>query len=60
MSSSLSLSAAATLPAEVPFSSASNSSGEVKEGAAFASVRPVPDGDHAPVPSSFVARTCTW
>ena len=28
--------------------------------AALASVAPPPESDHAPIPSSFVARTCTW
>ena len=29
-------------------------------GAALASVVPLPASDQAPVPSSLVARTCTW
>ena len=27
---------------------------------AFASVLPLPESDHEPVPSALVARTCTW
>ena len=55
----MSLSVASTVPATVWFSAASNVAEELNDGAAFASVAPLPESDHAPVPSSFVARTCT-
>ena len=58
-SSPASESVASTAPATVWFSAASNVASELNVGAAFASVRPEPESDHEPVPSSFVARTCT-
>ena len=48
------------MPAEVWFSAASNVSEELNAGAALASVVPLPASDQSPVPSSLVARTCTW
>ena len=51
---------ARTVPAAVWFSAASTVAGEVNAGAAFASVAPLPEDDQAPVPSAFVAPTCTW
>ena len=60
MSSSASESVASTSPAAVWFSAASNVAEELNDGAALASVRPLPASDQAPVPSSLVARTCTW
>ena len=59
MSSPVSSSDATTVPTVVWFSAASNVSDEVNEGAMFASVASLPESDQPPVPSSFVARTCT-
>ena len=59
MSSPVSLSDATTVPTAVPFSSTPNVAAESNEGAALASVAPLPDGDQPLVPSAFVARTCT-
>ena len=60
MSSPVSPSVASTVPAVVWFSAASNVAEEENDGAALASVVPVPESDQSPVPSSLVARTCTW
>ena len=60
MSSPASESVASTVPAAVWFSAASNAASELNAGAALASVAPLPASDHEPVPSSLVARTCTW
>ena len=60
MSSSASLSVARTVPAAVWLSAASNVADELNAGAALASVEPLPESDQEPVPSSLVARTCTW
>ena len=59
MSSSMSLSDATTVPAVVWFSSGLKVADESNAGAAFASVEPEPEADQSPVPSAFVARTCT-
>ena len=53
------MSDARTVPTAVWFSAASNVVAESNEGAALASVAPLPDGDQPLVPSAFVARTCT-
>ena len=55
----MSLSEAATVPTAARFSRALNVAGEVNDGAAFASVEPLPEPDQPLVPSPFVARTCT-
>ena len=60
MSSLASSSDATTVPTVVWFSAGLNIAAEVNEGAALASVSPLPEADQPPVPSAFVARTCTW
>ena len=59
MLSPVSPSDASTVPAVVWFSAALKVADESNAGAALASVDSVPESDHAPVPSSLVARTCT-
>ena len=58
-SSPVSLSDARTVPATVWFSAALKVAEESNDGAALASVDSVPESDQSPVPSSFIARTCT-
>ena len=60
MLSPVSLSDARTVPTAVWFSAGLKVAAEVNEGAALASVEPLPEADQPPVPSAFVARTCTW
>ena len=49
-----------TVPTAVWFSAALNVASESNTGAALACVEPLPEGsDQGPVPSAFVARTCT-
>ena len=56
----MSLSDASTVPTAVWFSAGLKVALEVNAGAALASVAPLPEADQPPVPSAFVARTCTW
>ena len=58
--SAVSLSSASTVPTAVWFSAGLKVALEVNAGAALASVAPLPEADQPPVPSAFVARTCTW
>ena len=59
MSSPVSPSVASTVPAALSFSATLIVADEPNTGAALASVLPLPAADHAPMPSSLVARTCT-